>query len=78
MVNDAFNISDPFTASVQHQTSDHIPAAATLKKPPKWLRRPCGASFGVRAVLDLFLGLLSPVQIFLVVREFFEFICSGL
>ena len=50
MVNDAFNINDSFTASVQHQATDHIPAAATLKKPPKWLRRPCGASFGVRAL----------------------------
>ena len=51
MVNDSFNLNDPFTATVQQQTSDHIPAAATLKKPPKWLRRPCGASFGVRTWL---------------------------
>ncbi|XP_028397312.1 protein transport protein Sec31A-like [Dendronephthya gigantea] len=46
MVNDAFNINDPFASSVQHQPSEQVPVAATLKKPPKWLRRPCGASFG--------------------------------
>ena len=65
MVNDAFNITDPFTASVQHQTPDHTPAAATLKKPPKWLRRPCGASFGVRVILDLFPGSPPDVNFFL-------------
>ena len=48
-VNDTFNITDSFNAPVQHQTPAQMPSTgATLKKPPKWLRRPCGASFGVR------------------------------
>jgi len=42
--NDSFgqSVSQQETASAENQHSVVI-----LKKPPKWLRRPCGASFGV-------------------------------
>ena len=38
--------SDPFSQAPQQQTTKPQPAMA-LKKPPKWLRRPVGANFGV-------------------------------
>ena len=44
--------SDPFAQPLpqqQQQQEANKPAAAALKKPPKWLRRPVGASFGVSA-----------------------------
>ena len=47
----AFDADDPFTAQIrqaqQQQQQKAAPTSAPLKKPPKWLRRPCGATFGV-------------------------------
>ena len=48
----AFDVDDPFSAQIHHaqQQQQQQKAALTsapLKKPPKWLRRPCGASFAV-------------------------------
>ena len=45
-------MDDPFSAQIyqaQQQQQQHKAAAssAPLKKPPKWLRRPCGATFAV-------------------------------
>ena len=62
MVNDAFNINDPFATTVQHQTPAHTPVAATLKKPPKWLRRPCGATFGVSKDASM-IGMLVWIKV---------------
>lgn len=46
----AFDADDPFTAQIrqaqQQQQQKAVPTSAPLKKPPKWLRRPCGATFG--------------------------------
>lgn len=46
----AFDVDDPFTAQIhqaqqQQQQQQQKAASAPLKKPPKWLRRPCGATF---------------------------------
>lgn len=48
----AFDADDPFTAQIRQgqqqqlqQQQKAAPTSTPLKKPPKWLRRPCGASF---------------------------------
>lgn len=48
----SFDMDDPFSVQIyqaQQQQQQHKAAAscAPLKKPPKWLRRPCGATFAV-------------------------------
>ena len=48
----AFDVDDPFTSQIhqaqqQQQQQQQKAASAPLKKPPKWLRRPCGATFAV-------------------------------
>ena len=48
----AFDVDDPFMAQIhqaqqQQQQQKAAPTSAPLKKPPKWLRRPCGATFAV-------------------------------
>jgi len=49
----AFDADDPFTSQIhqaqqqQQQQQQQRAASAPLKKPPKWLRRPCGAKFAV-------------------------------
>ena len=45
-------MDDPFTSQIhqaqqQQQQQQQKAASAPLKKPPKWLRRPCGATFAV-------------------------------
>jgi len=52
----AFDVDDPFTSQIhqaqqQQQQQQQKAASAPLKKPPKWLRRPCGATFAV-CVID--------------------------
>ncbi|XP_015757210.1 PREDICTED: protein transport protein Sec31A-like [Acropora digitifera] len=50
----AFDADDPFSTQIrqaqqqQQQQQNSAPTSSPLKKPPKWLRRPCGASFSVR------------------------------
>lgn len=44
------------TTGPLHQT------IAQLKKPPKWLKRPIGASFAVRGYLFIFKDLSSFIQ----------------
>lgn len=50
----AFDADDPFSTQIrqaqqqQQQQQKSAPTSSPLKKPPKWLRRPCGASFSVR------------------------------
>ncbi|XP_033744000.1 protein transport protein Sec31A-like isoform X3 [Pecten maximus] len=54
-VADSFNTNDPFAQGAASQTSqqgDVMP----LQKPPKWLRRPCGASFAFGGKLVSFEG----------------------
>ncbi|XP_060064136.1 protein transport protein Sec31A-like [Ylistrum balloti] len=54
-VADSFNTNDPFAqgaASQASQQGDVMP----LQKPPKWLRRPCGASFAFGGKLVSFEG----------------------
>jgi len=47
----AFDADDPFSTQIrqaqqqQQQQQNSAPTSSPLKKPPKWLRRPCGASF---------------------------------
>ena len=50
----SFDVDDPFMSQIhqaqQQQQLQQQKTAATsapLKKPPKWLRRPCGATFAV-------------------------------
>lgn len=50
----SFDVDDPFSAQIhqaqlqqQQQQQKTAPSSAPLKKPPKWLRRPCGATFAV-------------------------------
>ena len=51
----SFDMDDPFSAQIyqaqqqQQQQQQHkaVASSAPLKKPPKWLRRPCGATFAV-------------------------------
>lgn len=53
-VNDAFDVDDPFGSQIQQQPQQQQkPVDSTpLKKPPKWLRRPCGATFAVSILLN--------------------------
>jgi protein transport protein SEC31 len=48
-VSDAFDADDPFGSQIQQQQQQQQKpvVSAPLKKPPKWLRRPCGAKFAV-------------------------------
>ncbi|XP_069125025.1 protein transport protein Sec31A-like isoform X1 [Argopecten irradians] len=60
-VADSFNTNDPFAqgaASQQSQQGDVMP----LQKPPKWLRRPCGASFAFGGKLVSFEGAKTMPQ----------------
>ncbi|XP_078359969.1 protein transport protein Sec31A-like isoform X1 [Oculina patagonica] len=46
----SFDVDDPFSSQIhqaqqQQQQQQQKAASAPLKKPPKWLRRPCGATF---------------------------------
>ena len=52
-VADSFH-SDPFAQGFgqqQHKKASVDPSSQMLKKPPKWLRRPVGASFAVSMVV---------------------------
>ncbi|XP_031552702.1 protein transport protein Sec31A-like [Actinia tenebrosa] len=55
-VNDAFDADDPFGSQLQQQQQQQqkVTTAAPLKKPPKWLRRPCGAKFAFGGKLITF------------------------
>lgn len=55
-VNDAFDADDPFGSQIQQQQQQQqkVTTTAPLKKPPKWLRRPCGAKFAVSSLLCIF------------------------
>lgn len=55
----SFDMDDPFSVQIyqaQQQQQQHKAAAssAPLKKPPKWLRRPCGATFAFGGKLVTF------------------------
>lgn len=65
----AFDVDDPFTSQIhqaqqQQQQQQQKATSAPLKKPPKWLRRPCGATFAVRvndwACIDSWCNVVKP------------------
>lgn len=46
-IGDSFGINDPFSQAGAQQQQQQQANVMPLQKPPKWLRKPAGASFGV-------------------------------
>ena len=69
----AVDPNDPFggigVKPVQRQTEP-------LKKPPKWLRRPCAANFGVRPSVCLSVHAYTHTYIRMYVRSIYMFVPS--
>ena len=48
---------DAFAGQQYAQQQQQTPAAEPLKKPPRWMRRPCGANFAVSSLQHCFFWL---------------------
>jgi hypothetical protein len=67
---DSFQSNDPFAQAAASQQVQQTQNVMPLQKPPKWLRKPVGATFGVYKINDFFHEVVSvPVFWFVSIWE---------